>query len=361
MQETVAPVLPNRHKERNQYVDVVRGLAILIVMLGHTIFYDAIIEYENNLLFKIVFSLQMPLFMLISGYVTVYTKPINSFRALMVFLRKRTVAYLLPWFMWSIPIRGILYDGWNAGNILSKIKYLLWHMDAGFWFLFSIWTICLIWGIGTYLAHKVSSAPIKNAVFTTLFSIILSLGLVALALKCGLGFLGAKLSLYYLPFFFVGYLYSRIYPLIRERRWFCTAKDITVFICLVVYIITIVFFNTYLAQETVTDIFVRMICSLSGCVLLLSVVNQLYERTKNTRVNPLNNLLALAGRYSLELYVVHFFFCIMIKLPQGTHFTSLLCFGTCLSNYILMAVASCIVIYVLHSNRYSRFLLFGKK
>ena len=59
-------------KDRNQFVDIMRGIAMLLVVLGHTMT-GCTTGAEKSFLFNIVWSLQMPLFILISGYVTRYT------------------------------------------------------------------------------------------------------------------------------------------------------------------------------------------------------------------------------------------------------------------------------------------------
>ena len=59
-------------KNRNQFVDIMRGIAMLLVVLGHTMT-GCTTGAEKSFLFNIVWSLQMPLFILISGYVTRYT------------------------------------------------------------------------------------------------------------------------------------------------------------------------------------------------------------------------------------------------------------------------------------------------
>ena len=65
-------------KQRNATVDYIRGIAILLVIIGHTVSNNGIADYSGSGLYRVVFALQMPLFMLVSGYVTVYSKPIES-------------------------------------------------------------------------------------------------------------------------------------------------------------------------------------------------------------------------------------------------------------------------------------------
>lgn len=134
---------------RNITIDVVRGFAMLLVVLGHTIS-GTVKEYSNSLLFQAIWTLQMPLFIVISGYVTRYSRPIVDCSGLWKFIKKRTLAYLLPWGAWTIVVRGLIFGQSNMLNI----KNLLWHMDNGYWFLVTIWTISMIYGISDLLSNK---------------------------------------------------------------------------------------------------------------------------------------------------------------------------------------------------------------
>lgn len=96
----------------------------------------------------------MPLIILISGWVTCYSKPITSAKALVRYIGKKSLAYLLPWFVWTIGIRGFLLGGWTIHNFSQKLISLLWHMDSGYRFLTSLWTIQILWGISSYLCRR---------------------------------------------------------------------------------------------------------------------------------------------------------------------------------------------------------------
>jgi len=74
--------------ERNITIDAARGIAILMVILGHIITINTI-NYENTILFKIIWTIQMPLFMIISGYVTAYSQSIYTFKQLLKYLQKK--------------------------------------------------------------------------------------------------------------------------------------------------------------------------------------------------------------------------------------------------------------------------------
>lgn len=134
---------------RNSSVDIIIGFAMLLVVLGHTIS-GTVKEYSDSLLFQAIWTLQMPLFIVISGYVTRYSRQLVDSDGLWKFIKKRTLAYLLPWGVWTIIVRGLIFGQSNMLNI----RNLLWHMDNGYWFLVTIWTISMIYGISDLLSNK---------------------------------------------------------------------------------------------------------------------------------------------------------------------------------------------------------------
>ncbi len=165
-------------RNRNQFIDIMRGIAMLLVVLGHTLT-GCTTGAENSFLFNIIWSLQMPLFILISGYVTRYSRGIENGVGLWKYIKRRTMAYLLPWVVWSFLVRGIIFGQSNYLNI----NWLLWHMDSGYWFLATIWTISLIFGISIFLAKKIAKEPtIKQKLLTLMFY------LVGMAVLAGIGF-----------------------------------------------------------------------------------------------------------------------------------------------------------------------------
>ena len=58
MQEEIL-IKTTKQKERNESVDIIRGIAILFVVLGHTMT-SVTLESQKSVLFNILWSLQMP-------------------------------------------------------------------------------------------------------------------------------------------------------------------------------------------------------------------------------------------------------------------------------------------------------------
>ena len=105
---------------RNSTVDILRGIAMLMVVLQHTMV-GCTVNSEETFLFNIIWTLQMPLFILISGYVTRYSKPIISGKAYGKFVWKRTLAYLLPWAVWTFFVRGLIFGQTSFLNVKNVL------------------------------------------------------------------------------------------------------------------------------------------------------------------------------------------------------------------------------------------------
>ena len=125
-------------KTRSRVIDRVRGVAILLVMLGHTMT-GSTAQAQGTFVFRVVWSLQMPLFVLISGYVTRYLKPLPNPAALLRQLGRRTLQLLLPFTVWTFLARGLLF----GQTQLLRVGWLTRHMDSAYWFLFSLWVISI--------------------------------------------------------------------------------------------------------------------------------------------------------------------------------------------------------------------------
>lgn len=88
---------------RISYIDQLKGIAILLVVLGHVIGYN---NCENSFLWRFIYSFHMPLFMFISGYVAQMTFRIENFgwNEVSSFMIKKFRTLLLPMVTWGIVI-----------------------------------------------------------------------------------------------------------------------------------------------------------------------------------------------------------------------------------------------------------------
>ena len=254
--------------ERNQNVDIIRGIAILLVVWGHTIT-GTTINYEKTFLMDLIWALQMPLFMLISGYVTRYSREITSLKELGVYLKKRSISYLLPLVAWTFLIRGVIF----GQTAFFNIRKLVYNMDNGYWFFFSLWTIVVIFGVSQFFANTIKkfNTTFGKAVKLFGFYILGAAGLVVIGFFMGINFLCIKLTLYYMPFFFLGYLYGTFQDDIKRIKYNTVITETVIMISLGIFIFLLKKFNIYSMGEGFLEIAIRILASTTGCIAICGI------------------------------------------------------------------------------------------
>lgn len=260
-------------ENRNQFVDIMRGIAMLLVVLGHTMT-GCTVDSQKSFLFNIIWSLQMPLFILISGFVTKYSRPISDGKGLWKYVKRRTVAYMLPWAVWSFLVRGIIFgeDGF------LNVKHLLWNMDSGYWFLATIWTISMIFGIASFIAERVSKENLlKKQIVLLGFYLVGMVLLVGIGAILGLSFFAIKLTLYYMPFYYAGFLYGQFDDRMKESEIGKKIVDSVVAICFVVWLFIILRFSLYEMSDGGFAIILRAATSLARCIAVCGLCKGIFS------------------------------------------------------------------------------------
>lgn len=80
--------------KRLPYLDNIKGLLIILVVIGHAIQY-CLPTYEMNIAFRFIYSFHMPLFFFVSGYLA------NRGRWDSNVIRRRAIQLLIPFAAWA--------------------------------------------------------------------------------------------------------------------------------------------------------------------------------------------------------------------------------------------------------------------
>ena len=126
---------------RLEWLDVAKGLAIILVVLGHSAQYYLYPDYyQSSVMWRIIYSFHMPLFFILSGYAAGLSKS-TVFSKTNLF--KKIMRLLVPYFCWklvAIPVL-LLFKGWSWNLVVDTIYTPsaggLWYL----WALFFIWLI----------------------------------------------------------------------------------------------------------------------------------------------------------------------------------------------------------------------------
>lgn len=334
---------------RNLTIDVVRGFAMLLVVLGHTIS-GTVKEYSESLLFQAIWTLQMPLFIVISGYVTRYSSRLVDSDGLRKFIKKRTLAYLMPWGVWTIVVRGLIFGQSNMLNI----KDLLWHMDNGYWFLVTIWTISMIYGISDLLSNKWFKERRMNVFAHLFFCGIGLMGLAVVGYLIGLDFFAIKLTIYYLPIYLLGYIYGQIQNWVMERANGKCFINIIIVVSLALWLAAIKRFDFFAGGDSLMMIIGRFITSSLGCIAVIGLFINIMGGGKFKVLN-------WTGVHSLEVYLTHYLFLSLVPALHQPVLASMEGMFTIVMNYLITLALTVIVIKMVRGNSILNYLLYAKR
>lgn len=174
-------------KSRELLPDVLRGFAILLVVLGHCIQegsgeqYSAQALYFYDKLYQFIYSFHMPLFMMVSGYLSWSSmKRAKTWQDRWQLLKRRAVALLVPIFLWTLVdcVRTMMIHSING--LEQPQNLLFWYVNSALnnlWFLWAVFWCFLVTFIMHYYCRD--SIILYVAGFLVMFVIPDGLGLGA--------------------------------------------------------------------------------------------------------------------------------------------------------------------------------------
>lgn len=338
-------------KERNLTVDILRGIAIILVVIGHCIS-GRTVGFESSPIFRLVWSLQMPLFMIISGYLANMSREIGSLPTLGRFVGRRSLGYLVPWLVGMIIIRFMIIGEMTFPSFAD----LFYKMDQGYWFFISLWTISVIFGLSDYLSHKIcrgKNNPLLKSVSLIALYLVGAGVLLGVGLIFGLSFFAIKLTLYYMPFYLAGWLYGRLQNLLSEKKYWNACIAAAVAVSAAVYSVLLFNLDIYALEDSFPDIIIRALVSVMGCVALCGLVSGV---VKGGRISK---AIAYVGVHSLEIYLLHYLFISIFSLGEVA-FYSVEGILVSFANVIVALALSLLIAKLFSTNRYLKLFLFGK-
>ncbi len=310
----------------------------MLVVLGHAI-QSNIADYDNNIIFAIIYSFHMPLFMFISGLVAYHPNKEISIKTLV----KRAVSLGVPFFSYTVIVyftRGC----YRHETIVSWVYKCIKTPDLSLWFL---WVLFLCY-IALFMTTK----------FTAICGELIYAGALLFCMRSY--FLGdywewgGSFCIWYFPFFLGGYLCS------KYKGYIITIKK-GLFLFSMIFFFPVEF---YWRRTGGIDILNFLnIESGGGCIYLWAVRGYNYLAALLGIVfcfaivyclisEKLINILAFIGKHSLTIY---FFNVWSIELIKSKNLIINIFFGTWVGIIVPIIVES-----ILERNRAAGFLILGK-
>lgn len=160
----------NRDKE----IDALKGLAIILVVMGHIIAFSNLENYSNNILFNFIYAFHMPLFFFISGYLVFGRFGPTTGSWIYKKFRQLIIPYIIfTLFYFYVLFGRPIYDLTPVGVITTLFRYIV--PDSA-WFLPVLFESLLLLALcikGEKIMGKISFALIffLFSVFVPLFGL----------------------------------------------------------------------------------------------------------------------------------------------------------------------------------------------
>jgi len=281
-------------KERLIYIDQLRGIAILLVVMGHFLQYNTV-EATDNKLFSGIYSFHMPLFMFISGYVAFKTTKISIFDNYYAFLTKKATSLLLPFFAWPLLVNKFFFTNEFNYDFITTLRLLVTDPRIELWFLWYLFFLSILYSVFLLVSSLINK---RNSIIIDACIVI---GLLALLFLLHVLHVAVYIDSFiqYFGFFFVGVFLAK-YDVLQK-----IVLNINIFS---IFLITfIVLCQQYSFNDP--DFHSAGFNLILKVVISTSAIAALYYIVRNIRWNSyLDRVLRLWGTYSIVIYTTHFSF-----------------------------------------------------
>lgn len=331
--------------KRNEFLDILKGIAIILVVVGHCIQYGSGHNYMTNSLyfsdfvFKLIYSFHMPLFMLISGYLFYYSVKKNSFKYNLINRLKTTIVPIFTYTLICYMLNKSLY--FDIESFLSNMFLNLWYLWAIFW--------CSLIVLLVEQAKKM-----KNILYTLIYLIMFFIpNIYNFHLYC-----------FMYVFFILGFLFNKynLKEYFKHRLRFASLISIIIFIILFMFydINSYIYVSGYniVKEGGFVQIFIniyRSTIGLFGSVFLISTVKIILLKTDLKL-----KLLSYIGKNSLVIYIISGLIFAYLFPRINTYINGL--------NYIIIFIETIFVIIlsllpnlIIKRSRLLNFLILGSR
>ena len=328
---------------RDIYLDVLRGIAILIVVWGHSI---QVCQGDfNNPVHLIIQSFQMALLMVISGYTIGYSEPIDN---ILLFIKKKIFRLFIPYLIWE-QIHYFL------NIIVENGQYSLYEemasvLNSNFWFLRILFIMYMLYALFQWTTKECYRLKVKN--MKILLEIMSAIGCIIIALELS-KINGFEELRSYIFFFVLGIIWFRIKDKIsKEIIKMISGMSLVVFIGL-----CIAFFEI---SNLMVHKIINKLLGLVGTIVISGCVKCIINKNRDWKCWK---YIAKIGKNTLPIYAIHW--CLLFSTNTFPYSNIA---GEVHSIYILSIVVwlewtiiSIFLAKIFEKNKYSRILLLGLK
>lgn len=327
-------------KQRLDYIDEMKGFAILLVVICH-IYLPYSIEGAMHPIASMIYSFHMSFFFFLSGYVNNKVNAIET-KGYKNFITKRISSLVVPFLFWSF-IAPIFIKDFIPNNINTFLEPFNIFPNRHYWFLPVLFIFMMLYLIRYYIIKRLPRLELPFDILS-----------IVLWCICGVIFLQYHLIVYGIYWF--SFLFGNAISKSTNLRKFIIRKS-TWGISAIILCIAWKFYPLVangIMWKSFINLLLSFICALTGSITL-------YNFFIKANINRyIKKYLQEMGKYSLVIYLVP-----IVLFLQGFQFPET--YPTMVTNLLILmiGVLHTIISYTFGSIileiPYLRYIMFGKK
>lgn len=305
--------------KRLRYFDVMKGIAIFMVVMGHVLTM-CIRNVDSSILFKLIGQIHMPLFFFISGYFS-YKIASDGQPFALPNLWTRFKQLIIPFFVVSaiwiyyFPHSGLQspIDSTWRGLYLSITK-------SGYWFTPCLFEIILIYAGGAYILRKCKSI-ISECISVFILWIILGCVTFVLSDHPVCDILGLEPTYSFFPAFMYGVLARKHNDLFERLIKSNTAYTISLLVCVIIMYILMYSWEFHFMAFKLIAWSMPGLLHIFMVIVAIRLIKPYSEKVldENRRVSFSSSIACgweYMGKESLSIYLLHYFFLFPLTALQ---------------------------------------------
>lgn len=294
---------------RIAHIDAIRGLMILLVIYIHIVFF--LLKKDDTYMCRFFSSIRMPLFFFIAGffmYSSAYTKELFNRRA-----TNRIIRQLYPTiFFWTIFSLIFTHDSFPES----------WLMEgkSGYWFTFVLVEMFFIVVPFLMLFYQKKYSNFQKTIYLILFCLAIEIIYYTNRLLPNkiipeeiTGFLSFNMLAMYLPYLIFGIIsniYINNFNKLNRSLWWSIASVLT-------FTVTLWLINK-LSVNFIFSILSGMVLSLSGIMMIFNIFYMMLNSKIIASFKLIKSLIFI-GKFTLEIYLIHYFIIFIFKSITGSN------------------------------------------
>jgi fucose 4-O-acetylase-like acetyltransferase len=289
-------------RQRLTYIDHLKGISILLVVVGHFIQYNTS-DSKDSGLFNFIYSFHMPLFMFISGYIGYITINTSIFKNYINFILKKGRALLIPFFAWPLIVDSLFFNPNLHFDLYGRFRDLLYDPRTGLWFLWYLFFLTILYSLfllGSQYFNTQKSIIRDIIIFTVLLA-----GLIVL--RTSHIIIYADSFIQYYGYFFIGVFVAK-YVWLKQK--ILDIRYFSFFLILFLLTVGLISFNDPDFHNLGFILVIKVVTAVSA-------IFSIYYLVYNAVWTPwIDRLVSSWGISSLVIYATHFkFIGVLDKLP----------------------------------------------